>query len=45
MLLYSVAIGILPGVLFGHHITSIEWWVIVIPLNIVGNAILSIAYR
>lgn len=42
--IYSICIGILPNALWEYNILNIEWWVISIPLNLVGNAILVTTY-
>lgn len=44
MFIYTVIVGILPTVLWGYNVMHIEWWVIAIPMNIIGNAIIKIAY-
>ena len=42
--LCGIVIGILPTVLFQYLITDIMWWVVTIPLTIIGFVIIYIAY-
>jgi len=40
IMIYSMCVGILPVVVWGYTFDTIEWWLIAMPLNIIGNSII-----